>query len=147
MVHDLICECKLEWHTDPADAAQVKGPDDAADVITNFISDKPQEHLIVLLLSNQNAVVGVNIVAIGTGNACRVQVADVLRPAILANANGIILAHNHPSGSINPSPEDRELTIKIKAGADLMGIDILDHIIVGSYGNHLSMREQCEGIF
>ena len=147
MVHELICECKLEWNSDPAEADQVKGPEDAADVVTDFIKDKPQEHLVVLLLSNQNAVVGINVVAIGTGNACRAQVADVLRPAILANANGIILAHNHPSGSINPSPEDIALTEKIKAGADLMGINLLDHVIVGSYGKHLSIREQCGSIF
>ena len=67
---------------------------------------------------------------------------EVFKPAILAGAAAILLAHNHPSGDPEPSAEDLALTRRLKAAGDLLGIAILDHIIVGELGRFVSLRER-----
>jgi DNA repair protein RadC len=90
-----------------------------------------REQFIVLCVDSKNRPIGVNIVSIGSLAATIVHPREVFKAAILLNASGIFLAHNHPSGECNPSQEDKELTARLKLGADLLGIRLIDHIILG----------------
>jgi DNA repair protein RadC len=90
-----------------------------------------QETFVVMLLNSQHAVIGKpQIIAVGSVSSVEVHPRDVFRAAIRKNASAIILAHCHPSGDVTPSTADIELTWRLKAAADLLGIVLLDHIIV-----------------
>ena len=105
---------------------------------------KRQEHFIVMLLDGAHQVIGKPIaVTKGLVNRTMVHPREVFRPAIMHNAVAVIVAHNHPSGVNEPSPEDIEITrVLIKAG-NVMGIKVLDHFIVSKTG-YISMREKTE---
>ena len=100
-----------------------------------------QEHLRVVLLNTKNHVLGVPEIYVGSVDTTTVRVAEILRPAIRDNCPSVIVVHNHPSGDPTPSPEDILITRRIKASAEAMDIDLLDHIIIGSNG-HVSMKEK-----
>jgi DNA repair protein RadC len=85
----------------------------------------------VLLLNNKHQVIGVDTVYQGTVNSASIRVAEILRPAIRRNCPAILVVHNHPSGDPTPSPEDILVTRRLNQSAELMDIDLLDHIVVG----------------
>ena len=87
---------------------------------------------------------GVRTLYIGNVNSSIIRIAEVFRPAIAENAPAIILAHNHPSGDPSPSPEDVSVTRSIVAAGSTLGIDVLDHIIIGA-GRFVSLKERWLG--
>ncbi|MCA0933917.1 JAB domain-containing protein [Lutimonas saemankumensis] len=89
-----------------------------------------REAMVVLFLSNSNKSIGWSIASIGGITATIVDVRLVLRDALLTQATSIILVHNHPSGSLNPSKSDLSITHKVKKAAELMDIKLLDHLIL-----------------
>ena len=94
------------------------------------IRDKKQEHLVVMTLDGANRLIEKRTVTIGTLTASLVHPREVFADAITDRAASIIIAHNHPSGSAQPSNEDREVTKRLQQSAELLGIELLDHIIV-----------------
>lgn len=100
----------------------------------------PQENLYVLMLNNQGTPLGHVLVARGTQSEALVNPSDVLRPALLANASRIIVAHNHPSGDPAPSSQDVALTKRIAEAGTVAGVTLLDHIVVGRDG-YASLRD------
>lgn len=98
------------------------------------IRTSKKEHFVTFFLDTSNQEIRRDIVSIGTLNYNLVHPREVFKPAIEANAAGIIMAHNHPSGSLAPSDEDRTLTKRLRDGGKLLGIEILDHIIVTKDG-------------
>ncbi len=90
-----------------------------------------REEFIVILSDNKNKMLEFNVVSTGSLTASIVHPREVFKPAILTSAAGIILTHNHPSGDPAPSPEDVEITKRLKEVGDMMGIRVLDHVIVG----------------
>ena len=100
-----------------------------------------QEHLRVLLLNSKNEVLDTQEIYKGNVSASVVRVAEVLRPAVRNNCPSIIIVHNHPSGDPSPSPEDILITRELRTGAELMDIELLDHIIIGGQG-HVSLKEK-----
>ncbi len=89
-----------------------------------------QEHFVALYLNARNELLHRATISIGTVNASLVHPRDVFAPAIEHNATGIIVAHNHPSGDPAPSPEDREVTMRLKDAGKLLGIHLLHHVIL-----------------
>ena len=87
------------------------------------------------------SVFGIHGVYIGNVNSSIVRVAEVLRPAIRENCPALIVVHNHPSGDPSPSPEDIMVTRKIVAGAEMVDIEVLDHIIIVGQG-HVSLKDK-----
>ncbi|MDQ3927236.1 MAG: hypothetical protein M3272_09690, partial [Actinomycetota bacterium] len=79
------------------------------------------------------------LVSVGTLSASLVHPREVFKPAVRASAASVILAHNHPSGKVEPSQEDREVTRRIGEAAEVLGIEVLDHVIVGD--GYFSMKE------
>lgn len=115
----------------PEDRPVIRSPQDVYNLLGAEMGFFDQEHLRVLLLNTKNEVLGTREVYIGSVNSAAVRVAEVLRPAIRENCPAIIITHNHPSGDPTPSPEDILVTRQIRTSADMMDIELLDHIVIG----------------
>lgn len=101
------------------------------------------QELRILNMKNNGQVINMNLVSVGTINASLVIPREVFKSSILANASAIIGLHNHPSGNVKPSKEDMIVTRKLQKCGQLLGIELLDHIIVGgTNGKMLSFREE-----
>ncbi len=101
---------------------------------------KKIEHFVVLLVDNKNRLIGKRVISKGTVDQAPVFPREIARYALIKQASGIILAHNHPGGDPNPSLKDRELTQRVKQVCVDLGIRVLDHIIVAAEG-HFSFQE------
>ena len=103
----------------------------AASLLRPLFHGLDREQFLVACLDAKHAIIGVNVVSIGSLSFSIVHPREVFKPAILLNSAAIICAHNHPSGHPEPSSEDRVLTARLRQAGDLIGITILDHIILG----------------
>jgi len=106
---------------------------EAQALIQNLILTKGQpdrEQFVVALLNAKNEMIGLNIVSVGALSSAPVHPREVLKPAILANAAAMILAHNHPSNDLEPSPDDTAITNKIIRAAEIIGIQVHEHLII-----------------
>jgi DNA repair protein RadC len=110
----------------------IHSPEDAADLVQYEMSTLDQEQLRVIMLNARNHVLGVKTIYQGSLNSSQVRVGEIFRPAIKHNAAAIIIAHNHPSGSPSPSPDDVSLTSVILKAGKLLDISCLDHLIIGA---------------
>lgn len=119
----------------------IQGPKDAASLIRGYLAGADREHLVVLLLDTKNKVIGINTVSIGDLSSAIVHPREVFKPAVIIGAAGIILGHNHPSGDCTPSAEDKAVTRRIHEAGQILGIELLDHIVVGD-DCHASLKEQ-----
>ena len=116
----------------------------AADVARHMkdIAVADREHMVALFLDTKNRPIGRHLVSVGTVNATPVQPRDVFRAALVSGAvNGIILAHNHPSGDVTPSRDDDDVTRLIARAGSRLGIRLLDHVVVAPSGDHFSYRD------
>ena len=105
------------------------------------IGHKEQEHLMAIYLNNQNQIVDERVISIGTNNRSIASPSDILRYAVRCNATSIVVAHNHPSGSVEPSGNDRDFTRALMDCCKLFDIVLLDHVVVGR-DNYYSFREK-----
>ena len=106
-------------------------PQNAVNVVRAFIPQgEEREHFVALYLDARSRVKGACVVSIGTLSASLVHPREVFRPAIVAGAAAVIVAHNHPSGDVTPSAEDREATRRLVRAGELLGVPLLDHVIV-----------------
>ncbi|MEN8253373.1 MAG: DNA repair protein RadC [Patescibacteria group bacterium] len=118
----------------------INNPSDVTREIKD-IRDKTQEYLIALYLDARHRLVNKETLAIGSLNSLVLEARDIFSHAFKIPCSEIILAHNHPSGDINPSENDIKFTQKILEAGELLGIQLIDHIIV-TKENYLSMREE-----
>ena len=124
----------------PAARVQLRTPRDAAAYLLPAFGSKPVEQFGVVLLDTKHRVLRTTIVAVGTLNATVVEPRDVFREALLGAAAAVVVFHNHPSGDPSPSPDDAVLTGRLAAAGTLMGIDVVDHIILGD-ARYCSFKE------
>jgi len=106
----------------------------AEDVFNHFherLKDEKQEHFYVLMLDTKNNIIGEQLVSKGILDASIVHPREIFKPAIKNSASKIILVHNHPSGDATPSREDEEMTERLMKGGEELGINVLDHIVIG----------------
>lgn len=115
---------------------------DAVQILLPVLPPLKREVFVVLLLSTRHRLLKIHTVSVGSVNASLVHPREVFRPAIHVAAASVILAHNHPSGDVSPSDDDVELTNRLVDAGRLLGIEVLDHVIVGGTGAHLSFRER-----
>ena len=125
----------------PDDRAVINSPRDVYNLLSADMGYRDQEHLRVLLVSTNSEVVGTHEIYKGTVNSAAVRVAEVLRPAIRENCPSIIVVHNHPSGDPSPSGPDIMITRQIKQAAEMMDIELLDHIVIGGR-TFVSMKDR-----
>lgn len=124
------------------DVRKLSSPSEAAGLGRKFLDEADREQVIVCCLDNKNQPVSVNIVSMGTVNSSLVHPREVFKTAVLSNAASIILFHNHPSGDPEPSQEDINITERIKEAGKILGIELLDHIIIGSENRFISFKEK-----
>lgn len=105
------------------------------------IRESKKEQLVIFFLDTQNQVIKQELISIGTLNSSLVHPREVFEPAVRYSASHIIIAHNHPSGSLEPSPEDIAATKRLKDSGHVLGIEIIDHVIVTKEG-WSSMKEK-----
>lgn len=107
-------------------------------------SDK--ENLVVFNLNAKNYVVGFSIVSTGTISSTATHPREVFKSAIISSSSSIILAHNHPTGDPTPSQDDLEITIRLIEAGEIVGIDLLDHIVVTHHCS-FSMKSSCKDLW
>jgi DNA repair protein RadC len=124
----------------------VKGAADAATyLIGQGYSDRDREAFIVLLLNTKHDLIAEEIVSIGILDGSLIHPREVFKAAVCASAAAIILAHNHPSGNLQPSAQDEEVTRRLRSAGGILGIPVLDHIILGAgTESYYSFREKGE---
>lgn len=107
----------------------IDSPEKAVEQLAD-IRDKKQEYLVCLTLDGANRLITKRVISIGTLTSSLVHPREVFADAITDRAASIILAHNHPSGNLNPSQADKDVTGRLKGAGELLGISVLDHIII-----------------
>jgi DNA repair protein RadC len=117
----------------------ISSPEDVDGLLRGRIANLDRENFVAVLLNTKNEVIEFPTISVGTLSASLVHPREVFKPAIRASAAGIVLAHNHPSGKVGPSREDREVTRRLKEAAEIIGIQVLDHVILGD--GYFSMKE------
>ena len=133
-------EVKQVWQgveTDP-----ISSPSEAIPYLNRLdIRNSDREKFIVLHLDARNRVIAHEIASIGSQSASIVHPREVFKAAILKGANSIILAHNHPSGDPAPSRDDIDLTHRLREAGNIVGVEIIDHIIVAPPDEAVSLKE------
>jgi DNA repair protein RadC len=119
---------------------KVNQPTDVLPIIRHY-GDRKQEHMLCISLNGAHEVLNVRVVTIGLVDQTHVHPREVFADVIAERASAVIIAHNHPSGQLDPSQEDRFVTQQIKVAGDVLGIALLDHIIFTSKG-HYSFAQQ-----
>jgi DNA repair protein RadC len=127
--------------SDPVTRPVINSPEDVADLVMEEMRDLDREHFRIMLLSTRNNVLAICPVSVGSLNSSIVHPRECFKEAIRRNANTIILLHNHPSGDPAPSKEDLDITRRLAEGGKILGIDVLDHVIIGDK-KYVSLKEQ-----
>lgn len=122
------------------DMVKITCPQDAADLLMEEIRHLREEHFVCLFLNTKNQVIGRQTLSIGSLNASIVHPREVFRAAIRRSSASILCAHNHPSGDPTPSPEDILLTKRLAEAGELIGIELLDHLVIGD-NRYTSLKE------
>ena len=119
-------------------------PIDAANVINAVfdLENEDKEKFGILVLDTKNKVNAAHIVSIGCLDSTLVHPREVFKLAVINNASSIICFHNHPSGDPNPSKEDVNVTKRLQAAGKILGIELVDHIIIGSENRYVSFKQE-----
>ncbi|HFL2529380.1 RadC family protein [Clostridioides difficile] len=120
---------------------KISNPYDAYRLVKNFLVDSDREKFVVVYLDTKNQPVSIEIVSIGTVNSAMVHPREVFKVAVLSNASKIICFHNHPSGNTNFSKEDEVITKRLQKCGEILGIELVDHIVVGDDDKYFSFKE------
>ena len=118
---------------------QIKEPIDIVKILMNEMQYEKREIAKIVLLDNKNNIVKIKDIAIGGNNFVNIGMKDILSEAVKTNAPKIILVHNHPSGSSSPSLQDIDVTKKLENSANMLGIKLIDHIVIGK-GEYTSIK-------
>lgn len=127
------------------ESATIRSPQDASDIFKTVFQTESmtKEHLLLASLDTKNKVTALHVVHMGSINASIVHPREVFQLAILDNAASIMIAHNHPSGDSSPSQEDVQVTKRIKEAGKIIGIELLDHIVLGDHFTSLKEKGYC----
>jgi len=119
----------------------IRSPEDVSTLVMEDLRYLQQEHFVVLFLNTKNRVVGRETLSVGSLNAAIVHPREVFRAAVKRSAASVICVHNHPSGDPTPSPEDLQLTNRLTEAGHIIGIEVLDHVIIGDR-RYVSLKER-----
>jgi DNA repair protein RadC len=137
-----VAGCRVQLVREgPAMLASGATPVAIADLVRAHLGDTDREQFVAVLLNVRLKVLAINTVSVGTLSQSLVHPREVFKPAILAGAHAVIVAHNHPSGDPEPSVEDMQITRRLAAAGTLLGIEVVDHVIVAE-DSHVSLRER-----
>lgn len=120
---------------------RISSPKDVVELLRGFLEGADREQFITCCMDTKNQPTSINVVSVGTINSSLVHPREVFKTAILGNSSSIIVAHNHPSGDPLPSKEDIDITQRLKEAGKIIGIDIIDHVIIGD-NRYISLKEK-----
>lgn len=119
----------------------ISSPQDAADLVLSDLFLEDKEHFVIIMLNTKNRVIGKKTISIGHLNGSLVHPREMFKEVIRRSSAAVILVHNHPSGDPTPSKDDLDVTKRLVEAGQLLGIQVLDHIIVG-HNCYVSFHEQ-----
>lgn len=119
----------------------ITSPQDVANLLLAKLSFLEKENFVTLLLTTKNEIISIEDISIGSLNNSIVHPREVFKPAIRRSSAAMILAHNHPSGNPEPSQEDIDVTKRIKKAGKILGIEVLDHLVIGNK-DYISLKER-----
>jgi DNA repair protein RadC len=120
---------------------RIQTAQDVFDAFHARAEQSDREVFLMLALDGKNHLLGFHVVSVGSLTTALVHPREVFKVAILSNAASVILLHNHPSGDPEPSAEDRAITGRLRQAGELLGIQVIDHVVIGD-GRFVSMAEQ-----
>lgn len=123
------------------EAEVIRSPENAAELLMEQMRYLQKEHFVCLFLNTKNHIIAQETLSIGSLNASIVHPREVFRSAIKCSSASVVCAHNHPSGDPTPSTEDIRMTQRLCEAGEIVGIDVLDHIVIGD-GKYISLKEQ-----
>lgn len=123
--------CKLVKEAGFTYDAKITGPNDVEKIARLFLEGRTEEHVIAIALNNAGDVVAVHEISHGTISASLVNPGEILKRVLLNNAPAFVIAHNHPSGRCEPSAKDDDVTERVKKAAEIIGLKMIDHLIIG----------------
>ena len=135
---------RLEGFPETGKKAVVKSPDEVVSLVRGKLKGKKKEHFLAILLDTRGQLIKTSEISVGSLDASIVHPREVFKEAISASAASVIFVHNHPSGDPTASEDDIGLTKRLAEAGDVVGIDVLDHVIMGDKG-YLSLKR--EGLF
>ena len=135
---------RVEGYSERADKPLVKTPEDVSSLVQRRLKGKKKEYFLAVLLDTRNQLIRVAEISVGSLDSSIVHPREVFKEAVSASAASVIFVHNHPSGDPEASEDDIKLTKRLAEAGEIMGIDVLDHIIIGDK-NYLSLKR--EGLF
>ena len=115
-----------------SERAQVTSPDDALALVEPVLRDRDREHCLLVALDVRHRLLELATVSVGTAAHTFMSPREIYRDALLAGASAIFVAHNHPSGDPSPSAEDRRVTRRLAQAGATVGVELLDHLVVGA---------------
>ena len=121
---------RLEGDAGERQKPMVKSPEDVVKIVKSQLKGKKKEHFLVLCLDTRNRLINCKPVSMGSLDTSIVHPREVFKEAVSSSAASVIFVHNHPSGDPEPSKEDVELTKRLVKAGEIIGIDVLDHIVV-----------------
>lgn len=138
-----LCELakRINSYRGTSEEIKITEPRIVANILMNEMQNLPQEVLKLVILNTKNVVISIKEVFKGSLNSSIVHPREIFSEALKKNAASIIICHNHPSGDPTPSKEDINITLRIKECGKIIGIELLDHVIIGN-GNYTSMKEK-----
>lgn len=117
---------------------RIGSPADVVTMFESYLSGVDREHFCIAMLDRKDNLLGLNTVSVGGLSSSIVHPRETFKPAIVIGAASIILCHNHPSGDTSPSRDDIEITRRLVEGGKILGIEVLDHVIIGD--GHCSLK-------
>ena len=135
---------RLEGYAEAGKKPPVKTPDEVMSLVRGRLRGKKKEHFLALLLDTRGQLIKVSEISVGSLDTSVVHPREVFKEAMSASASSVIFVHNHPSGDPEPSEDDIKLTGRLARAGEIVGIDVLDHIIIGDK-NCLSLKSK--GLF
>ena len=136
-----MLETRLELSLECMPGHPVRSAVDVIRILRELIGDADREHFIALYLNTRHFVTHVHVVSRGTTGSAPVHPREVFKGAYLANAAALVIAHNHPSGDVRPSADDRAVTERLREAGQLLGIELLDAVVVGPGNEFYSASE------
>ncbi len=135
---------RLEGYPEPGKKLPVKTPDEVVSLVKGRLRGKKKEHFLALLLNTRGQLIKFSEISVGSLDTSIVHPREVFKEAISASAASVIFVHNHPSGDPEPSEDDIKLTERLAQAGEIVGIDVLDHIIICDK-SYLSLKSK--GLF
>ena len=142
---ELVKEGSVTYGEKDRENTKITNPEDAVRLASPFFTHSDREKVYVIALDARMKPRNISLAGLGGMTECTIHVPEIFKTAILSNCPNIICIHNHPSGDVRPSEDDRQITKRLQTAGNYIGIKLQDHIIIGDNEEFFSFRQQSMG--